>query len=118
MIELIEMCGFEPGEAKTELPRLERVFNKLGISSEDIRDSKKRLNLYYDMELKGIRKIFRLCLREMTNSILAREEGKNKIIFGFMAPIRSSKALTNSTGDSFLLFMACASSTASIQQIS
>ncbi|MFC1862711.1 2-hydroxyacyl-CoA dehydratase [Thermodesulfobacteriota bacterium] len=86
MIELLGMCGFEPDEAKSELPRMERAFKKVGITTEDIEQAKQRLNLYYDMELKGVRKIFRLCIHEMTNSILAREEGKSKVVFGFMSP--------------------------------
>lgn len=86
MIELLEMCGFDRDEAKSELPRMQQTFQKLGITPEDIDLSKYRLGKYYDMELEGVRKIFRLCMLEVTNSVLAREEGKEKIIFGFMAP--------------------------------
>ncbi len=86
MIELLELCGFEKQEIEAELPRIEKAFNRLGITTEDIERGKQRLNKYYDVELKGIRKVFRLCVREVVSAVLAREEGKKKIIYGFMAP--------------------------------
>jgi len=43
MIELLKMCGFEADEAKSELPRIEKAFNKLGITAEDIERGKQRL---------------------------------------------------------------------------
>ena len=86
MIELLKMCGFEADEAKTELPKIEKAFNKLGITAEDIERGKQRLTKYYDIELEGLRKVLRLCVLELVNSVLAREEGKTKIVCGFMAP--------------------------------
>ena len=68
MIELLELCGFEAQEIDTELPRIKRAFNKLGIDVEDIVEAKQRLRKYYDIELKGVRKVFRLCLKEMVNA--------------------------------------------------
>lgn len=87
MIELLEMCGFTAAEAGKELPRFRQVFDRLGINEEDINRGKKRLAEYYDIELAAVRKIFRFCLREMADSVMAREDGKEKVIFGFMAPI-------------------------------
>ncbi len=86
MIELLELCGFGKQEIEAELPRIEKAFDRLGITSEDIERGKQRLNKYYAVELKGIRKVLRLCVREVVSTILAREEGKKKIIYGFMAP--------------------------------
>jgi benzoyl-CoA reductase/2-hydroxyglutaryl-CoA dehydratase subunit BcrC/BadD/HgdB len=87
MIEFLTMCGFEGDEAESELPRIERALHKLGITAEDIERGKQRLTTYYDMELKGVKKILRLALRDLVNSVLAREDGKKKILFGFMAPV-------------------------------
>ena len=87
MLELLKLFGFEAAEAESELPRIERVFNKLGISANDIERGKQRLTTYYDMELKGVRKLLRLSLRDLVNSVLAREDGKKKVLFGFMAPV-------------------------------
>jgi benzoyl-CoA reductase/2-hydroxyglutaryl-CoA dehydratase subunit BcrC/BadD/HgdB len=86
MIEFLTMCGLETTEAESELPRIERAFHKLGITAEDIKGGKRRLTAYYDTELKGVRKILRLSLRDLVNSVLAREDGKKKVLFGFMAP--------------------------------
>jgi benzoyl-CoA reductase/2-hydroxyglutaryl-CoA dehydratase subunit BcrC/BadD/HgdB len=86
MIEFLELCGFEPNEIATELPRVEKAFGKAGITGDDLETAKQRLTTYYDMELKGVRKAFRLCILELVNTVLAREEGKKKIIFGFMMP--------------------------------
>ena len=79
MIELLKMCGFEADEVETELPRIEKAFSKLGITAEDIERGKQRLTKYYDIELKGVRKIFRLCVLELVNSLLVREEGKKRL---------------------------------------
>ena len=86
MIELLTLCGFEEQEIELELPRIEKAFNKLGINTEDIERGKQRLRKYYDIELKGIRKVFRLCIRELVNVMLVREESEKKVIYGFMAP--------------------------------
>jgi benzoyl-CoA reductase/2-hydroxyglutaryl-CoA dehydratase subunit BcrC/BadD/HgdB len=85
MIELLRLCGYEGQEIESDLPRVEKAFNKLGINAEDIERARQRLNKYYDMELKGVRKILRLCIRELVNWTLAKEEGKTKFIYAFMA---------------------------------
>ncbi|MFC2070775.1 2-hydroxyacyl-CoA dehydratase [Chloroflexota bacterium] len=86
MNELLKLCGYREQELESELPRVEKAFNKLGITDEDIVQGKQRLTKYFDTELKGIRKGLRLCVREFVNSVLAREDGKKKVLTGFMAP--------------------------------
>jgi benzoyl-CoA reductase/2-hydroxyglutaryl-CoA dehydratase subunit BcrC/BadD/HgdB len=81
MIELLKLCGFEGQELKSESPRVKKTFDKLGITAEDIERGKQRLNKYYDMELKGVRKAFGIYLKELVNLSLAKEEGKKKIIY-------------------------------------
>jgi hypothetical protein len=85
VIELLRLCGYEAQEIESDLPRVEKAFNRLGITAEDIERAKQRLNKYYDMELKGVRKMLRLCIQELVNWTLAKEEGKTKFIYGFMA---------------------------------
>ena len=80
------MCGFEAQEIEPELPRVENAFNRLGITAEDVEQAKQRLAKYYDIELQGVRKALRLCIRELVNLVLAREEGRTKIIYAFMTP--------------------------------
>jgi benzoyl-CoA reductase/2-hydroxyglutaryl-CoA dehydratase subunit BcrC/BadD/HgdB len=85
MIELLTMCGFETHELETELPRIERAFHRIGITTEDIGRGKERLARYYDIRLQGVRKAIGLSIREVVDTVLARDEGKKKILYGFMA---------------------------------
>jgi hypothetical protein len=117
MNELLKLCGFETQEIEVELPRIQRAFDRLGITAEDIERGKQRLTRYYDVELEGVRKAFRLCMLELVNSVLAREEGKKKIIFGFMIPgfetlgsvfmSKSKEVLTAHHSWAFLLIFGC-----------
>ena len=86
MIELLKLCGFEAEDIESELPRVEKTFTRLGIGEEDINRGKQRLHKYYDMQLEGVRKALGLCIRELVNTVLAREDGKRKILYGFMSP--------------------------------
>jgi len=86
MIDFLELCGFRSDEIESQLPRIRKVFSKIGITNEDIGQAKHRLNTYYDMELQGVRKMLRLCILNLADLVLAREEGKKKIIYGLMSP--------------------------------
>jgi benzoyl-CoA reductase/2-hydroxyglutaryl-CoA dehydratase subunit BcrC/BadD/HgdB len=86
MIELLRLCGYEEAEIEKELPRVEKAFKRLGLVADDIELGKQRLHKYYEMELQGVRKLFRLCIREFVDSMLVREEGKKAVIYGCMAP--------------------------------
>jgi benzoyl-CoA reductase/2-hydroxyglutaryl-CoA dehydratase subunit BcrC/BadD/HgdB len=86
MNKLLKLCGFEDHEIDSESPRIKKAFNRLGLDEEDIKQGKERLLKYYDTDLMGIRKIFRLIMRELINALLVREEGDRKVIYGFMAP--------------------------------
>lgn len=105
MIELLEMCGFEAEELNTELPRIQRAFTKLGITDEDIEQGKQRLRTYYDIELKGLRKVFRLIVKELVNALLVREETDKKVIYGFMMPgiDMFGSALVSNSQDVFVI---------------
>jgi len=99
MIELLELCGYDEQEIESELPRVEKAFNKLGITVDDIERGKQRLSKYYDVELKGVRKALRLILRELVDALLVRDEGMKNVIYGFMAPgfdLLSSALVTKS----------------------
>ena len=88
MIELLELCGFESKDIEVELPRVERIFNKIGITAGDIEQAKQRLRRYYDVELKGVRRGLRASILELVDLMLAREEGKTKVFYGFMTSSR------------------------------
>ena len=86
MLEMLTLCGYEDHEMDKEFPRVQKAFTKLGITDEDIARGRQRLATYYDMDLKGVRKIIGLFVKELVNITLAKEEGKKKIIHGCMAP--------------------------------
>jgi len=86
MIDLLTWCGYEAREIESGLPRLEKAFKLLGIDSSDIDLGKKRLKTYYDMELLSVRTAVGLCIKNAVDTVMAREDGKKKIIFSFMAP--------------------------------
>jgi benzoyl-CoA reductase/2-hydroxyglutaryl-CoA dehydratase subunit BcrC/BadD/HgdB len=86
MRELLTLCGFETHEIEAELPRIEKAFQKLGLTSADIERGKQRITEYYDIKLQGIRKALGLMLRDVVNTVLAREDGKKKVIVGYMSP--------------------------------
>jgi benzoyl-CoA reductase/2-hydroxyglutaryl-CoA dehydratase subunit BcrC/BadD/HgdB len=105
MRKLLSLCGYEFNEMEMELPRVLKVFTKLGITNEDIEVGKKRLTTYFDIELKGVRKLFGVFVRELVNITLAKEEGKKKIIHGCMAPSFEilGSALRSNSKDVFVL---------------
>jgi len=86
MIELLKLCGYSKDEIATELPRVEKAFNRMQINDEDLERGRQRLTKYYDMELEGLRRVFRLIMQELIDAVMARDEGRKKLIYGFMAP--------------------------------
>ncbi len=74
--QLLELCGLEPEEIKKELPRIERAFQKWGITDKDIARAESRIKKYFDYRLRGMRKFLGLWLMEFVDLTLAREEGK------------------------------------------
>ena len=86
MIEFLKMCGYEAEDIESSLPRLEKVFRILEIDSRDIDRGKKRLKTYYDMDLESVRKAIGLGIRNAADTVLAREDGKKKIIYYYMSP--------------------------------
>ncbi|MBN1627799.1 MAG: 2-hydroxyacyl-CoA dehydratase [Deltaproteobacteria bacterium] len=86
MIEFLKMCAYEEKEIDSERPRVQKAFDRLGITSEDIGNAMERLAMYYDMELLGVRKIFGIYLRDLVNVVLIKDEGRKKIIHTCMAP--------------------------------
>ena len=81
--DFLGLCGFEKEEIDKELPRIERAFQKLHLTSDDIKNGEERLKEYFDLELKGMQKIFGIYIRELTNLVLAGEE-KEKILYNVM----------------------------------
>ena len=74
--DLLTLCGFEGTEIKKEMPRFETAFDIVGLGEDDIERGIKRINLFFDTELNGIRKILGVWMKEMVNLVLAKQEDK------------------------------------------
>jgi benzoyl-CoA reductase/2-hydroxyglutaryl-CoA dehydratase subunit BcrC/BadD/HgdB len=85
MNELLLLCGYEAAEMEKELPRIEKAFARLGITDEDIVRGRERVRTYYDIELSGVRQLLGMFIRELVNMVLAKDEGRTKIIHACMA---------------------------------
>lgn len=85
MHELLALFGYEEDEIENEAVRVAKAFERLGVTSQDIVDAKGRLTRYYDLELVGVRKMLGLYLRDMVDLVLARDEGKTKVVYAIMA---------------------------------
>jgi len=84
--EFLKLCGFEGEDFKKEGPRVDRAFRILEIGPEDIDQAKKALTKYFSMDLEGMRKVWGIALKELTDLVLAKEDGK-KVIYGSYPPL-------------------------------
>ena len=81
--ELLKLCGFEEDEINKERPRIEKAFQKLELDAEDMKVAESWVRQNHDIELVGTRKILRLWLKELFDLVLAKEEGKKLVYYGF-----------------------------------
>ncbi|HEX76096.1 MAG TPA: hypothetical protein G4O12_05885, partial [Dehalococcoidia bacterium] len=81
--ELLKLCGFEDDEIKKEKPRIDKAFQKLGIGPEDMETAKNWVRQNHDVELLGVRKLLGAWLKELIDLVLARDEGKKVVYYGF-----------------------------------
>ncbi|NLE10904.1 MAG: 2-hydroxyacyl-CoA dehydratase [Actinobacteria bacterium] len=86
MLEFLAMFGFDDDEARAQEARVREVFNRLGLTDEDIQRAKVRMNTYYDMELRGVRKLFGIILKDVCNTVMMRDDGREKVIHVCMSP--------------------------------
>lgn len=85
MRTLLGLLGYEAHEISEQTVRVTEAFDRLDINGDDIERAKKRLSQYYDLDLVGVRKMLGLYLRDMVDLVLARDEGKTKIVYAIMA---------------------------------
>ena len=95
--ELLTLCTFEENEIADQKQRIERAFEILGLGREDMERTEARIKKYYAIELLGVRKAIGLWLRELFDLVLAKEEGKNVIYFGYPPPISIGYIIKHAT---------------------
>ena len=71
---LLEMCGFEPQEMRSEKERIEKTFQALKISEKEITAAEKRIEQLYSIDLSCVRKMLKVWIRELIALVMAREE--------------------------------------------
>ena len=80
--EFLTLCGFSAKDKEEHYSRVEKAFQKVGINDADIQRGIARINRYFDVELQGVRKLLSVHLLAFLELVLAKEEGKQKIIYG------------------------------------
>ena len=81
--ELLTLCGFEEKDITQHQPRIEKTFANLALGPEDMDRAAARVKKRFDIRLEGIRKALGVWLKELFDVVLAREEGKKIIYFGY-----------------------------------
>ena len=96
--ELLELCGFEGDEIDREEPRIDRVFQILELVPDDVKRAESWVSENHDVELRGVRRLLRVWLMELVDMVLAKEEGKQTVYYGFPSitgPTTAMKAAAN-----------------------
>ena len=81
--ELLFLCGFEEEELYAEKSRIERAFRKLQLGPDDMERAEQWVRTYHNVDLPGVRKILRVWMLELFDLVLAKEEGKKIVYYGF-----------------------------------
>lgn len=102
---LLHLCGFEDEEIEKEKPRIEKSFQRLELGPEDMERAEDWVRQNHDIELLGMRKILRAWLLELFDLVLARDEGKKVIYYGFPSIEGPGIAIKTAAGEG--LYCAC-----------
>jgi len=100
--ELFKLCGFEDEEIKKERHRIEASFERLGIGPEDMDTADSWVRQNHDVSLEGVRKLLGAWLKELIDLVLAKDEGKKIVYFGFPAIIGPGLMLSASSEEVFV----------------
>jgi benzoyl-CoA reductase/2-hydroxyglutaryl-CoA dehydratase subunit BcrC/BadD/HgdB len=80
---LLKLCGFDQEEISTGRTRIKKALQRLQLTPEDIKVAERWLPENHDLSLVGVRKILRILLNELFDMVLARDEGKKLLFYGF-----------------------------------
>jgi len=85
---LFTLCGFEQEEIQQQRARIDKAFERLEISPDDISRAEERVSRLFDVELRGMRLILGIWMKEFLDLVLAKDEGR-RVIYGDFPPIRA-----------------------------
>jgi benzoyl-CoA reductase/2-hydroxyglutaryl-CoA dehydratase subunit BcrC/BadD/HgdB len=91
--ELLRLCGFEDEETKKEKPRIEKAFHRLELGPEEMKTAERWVRHNHDVELVGVRKLLGAWLKELIDLVLAKEEGKKVVYYGFPSIVGPGMAI-------------------------
>ncbi len=100
--ELLKLCGFEDEEIEKERPRIEKTLVRLGIGPDDMQTANSWVRQNHDITLKGVRKLLGAWLKELIDLVLAKDEGKKIVYYGFPAILGPGLMLSASSEDVFV----------------
>ena len=81
--ELLKLCGWDDDEINKERPRIDKVFQKLELGPEDMKRADSWVRQNHEVKLEGVRKLLRAWLKELIDLVLAKDEGKKVVYYGF-----------------------------------
>jgi len=103
--ELLKVCGFEDEEIKKDKLRIEKTFEKLELGPQDMKTAEEWVRQNHDVELVGVRKLLGAWLRELIDLVLAKDEGKKIVYYGFPSIQGPGMAIKASAPEE--LYVAC-----------
>lgn len=100
---LLRLCGFDEKEINSERARIEDAFLRIGLKADDMAVAEEWLKENHDMTLNGVRKVMRLWLKELIDMVLAREDGKTILFYGFPTISGPAAAISSSSDKIYCL---------------
>ena len=97
--ELLRLCGFEDSEIEEERPRIEKTFERLGIGAADMETAENWVTQHHDVSLRGVRLLLGAWLKELIDVVLAKDDGKKIVYFGFPAILGPGLMISASSKD-------------------
>ena len=102
--EILKLFTFEDEEIEQERPRIEKAFRKLELGPADMKTAESWVRQNHDMELMGMRKVMRLWLKELIDLVLAKDEGKKIVYYGFPSVMGPGITIASASED---IYCAC-----------
>ena len=89
--KLFSLCAFSAEDLERERPRIQKAFDRVGLSEEDIQRGVERIETFYDTRLEGVRRLLGVWMKEFICVVLADEE-RQKIIYSTVPSIGGNPA--------------------------
>jgi len=102
---LLRLCGFEDDDIKREQPRADKAFERLELGTEDMKTAEEWVRQNHDVELVGVQRLLRGWILELFDLVLAKDEGKKVVYYGFPSIQGPGMAIKAASKDE--IYVAC-----------